>query len=134
MKKFVVTFLVLLTLPGFVFAENNTTASQALEIVNSSLPTAVINRPYSVQLIVKGGVAPYQWMTLSTTYPAGCCVLGLNGNSEPVYSHSMTFNTQTSRVVINTFPAGIYYWDIQVEDAAGAITEKTISLNIVYPR
>lgn len=124
MNKIAILALSLFLLPGFVSAE------RGLDIVTNRLPSATIGQPYSAKIWVKGGSAPYTWTTLSTTYPAGCCVLGLNGNYEPTNTHYITFDTQSSPVVIDTYPAGKYYWTIKVEDANGSVSIQTISLVI----
>ena len=123
MKKITSLLFGLLVFPGFVSASS-------LEITTPKLPPATIGQPYSTQIKVKGGVAPYIWTPLSTTYPAGCCILGLNGNADPINSHFITFNTQSSQTIVDNFPAGVYYWTFKVEDAVGNVTIQTLSLTI----
>jgi len=107
-------------------------SSSSLTITPTTLPSATIGQSYSTQISVSGGTAPYTWTTISTTYPSSCCALGLNGsgNTSPSYSSSVTFNTQSSATVINTYPAGTYYWTIQVKDAVGNTTTQTLGLTI----
>lgn len=108
----------------------NDTSTSAFSITTSSLPDATIGEAYSAKIYVKGGTAPYQWWTESTTYPSGCCVLGLNGTDKPTSENFVTFNTQSSKVVVDSNPAGKYTWIIKVKDASGKVIQKTISLNI----
>src|SRR3989344_3324553 len=89
-------------------------------ITTTSLPNATVGQPYSTQIQVSGGTAPYSWSTISTTYPSGCCVLGVNTNG--------SFNTQSSSTVLE--PAGTYSWNIKVTDANGNTATKTLSLTI----
>jgi hypothetical protein len=126
MKKVAILLFSFVLLPGFVSAKT----SAPLEITTTKLHDATIGEAYSTKVKVKGGTAPYSWLTLSTTYPSGCCVLGLNGNGDPVDSRFITFDTQTSETLTDTYPAGTYDWTFQVTDAVGNVTVQTISLTI----
>lgn len=99
-------------------------SNSSLQITSSSLPDATVGQPYSAQLQATGGVAPYKWSPVSTTYASACCVLGINGDGP-------TFNTQTSPTVQG--PAGNYLWTVKVTDANGNTVQKTISLAINSP-
>ncbi len=107
-----------------------TSPIKPLQIITTSLPDATIGEAYSGQVQVSGGVSPYGWTTLSTTYPAGCCVLGLSNNGDPISGNSVPFNTQSASTIVNTYPAGLYSWTFQVKDSVGNTTTKTINLNI----
>jgi hypothetical protein len=95
--------------------------SANLQILTQNLDDAIIGQPYSYQLQVSGGTAPYNWSPVSTTYPSACCILGINQEG--------TFTTQTSSSVEG--PAGNYSWVIQVTDSRGFTATKTVYLNIL---
>jgi|ERR1051326_1896877 hypothetical protein len=125
MKKIAIVILCLAFYPTF------TNASQsALQITTTQLRDATIGKQYSTKLKVMGGVAPYQWTTLSTTYPVGCCILGLANNADPLDSHFVDFTTQSSSVVDSSYSAGNYDWTVKVQDAVGNTVTQTITLNI----
>src|SRR3989344_3939200 len=126
-KKILSSFISLAVL-AVMFVIDPTPAKAAFAISTSSLPNATVGQPYSTKIQVSGGVAPYTWSTLSTTYISGCCALGLNGNSSPIYDPEITFNTQSSPTVLDY--TGTYYWTFQVTDGSGATATKTLSLTI----
>jgi hypothetical protein len=119
---------VLLMAPGLLLGTLLGTASAQFVvpvwIVTESLPDAIAGQPYSYQLQASGGVAPYTWTTVSTSYPSACCVLGI-GTSSGV------FNTQTSSTVLSS-NIGTYYWTIEVTDSVGSKSQETLWLTI-YP-
>ena len=97
------------------------TGSNVQITTSSNLPNATVGQTYSTQLQATGGTAPYTWSPVSTTFPSGCCVLGINtGTGE--------FNTQSSATVLG--PAGNYSWVIKVTDANGNTATKTFYLTI----
>jgi hypothetical protein len=96
--------------------------SAPLSITTTTLPNATAGQAYSTQIEATGGVGPYKWSPISTTYPSGCCVLGLNGESG-------TFNTQSGATVPVT-PTGSFSWVLKVTDAVGNIATKTVYLTI----
>jgi len=49
----------------------NVAAAAALTITTAALPDAVEFQPYSQQLAVSGGTAPYHWTIKSGALPAG---------------------------------------------------------------
>ncbi len=103
--------------------------SSAPQITTTSLPDATAGQAYSTTIQVSGGTSPYTWETVSTTYPSACCVLGLNGNDGPISVPYITFNTQSSAMVLST-NIGTYSWVIKVTDANGSTATKTLSLKI----
>jgi len=44
---------------------------QKLKIETKTLPSALVNKPYSTQLSASGGVTPYSWSLVSGTLPTG---------------------------------------------------------------
>jgi hypothetical protein len=72
----------------------------ALSFLTQSLPAATAGKPYSAKLQIAGGKSPYTWTFVSTTYPSGCCVLGLNGNLGPTNSTEMNFDNFVDRLFI----------------------------------
>lgn len=108
--------------------------AEPLKIETSSLPDATAGLSYSKRLRASGGVEPYRWSTVSTTYPSGCCVLGISGlpggqsdyygTYDPVY-----FNTQSGDYVLYEH-LGTYSWTIKVTDANGNTATKTLQLTI----
>ena len=71
--------------------------AQGLTITTSTLPTATTGLPYSAQLAVTGGVAPYSWkLAKSTTLPAGLSMssTGLIAGTptQPTSGSGFTFN------------------------------------------
>ncbi len=104
-------------------------SAQALSIVTSTLPNAIAGQSYSSVIQLSGGVAPYTWQLVSTTYPSACCILGLNGNLGPIYSSSISFNTQSGTTVTSSY-LGSYSWTIKVTDASGSIATKNIYLTV----
>jgi len=115
---------------GVYLTINPSTSANPPAITTTSLPDATMGQPYSTQIQVSGGTAPYDWSLISTTYPSGCCALGLNGNTQPIYGNSITFDTQTGSTVSTNYPAGTYSWVIQVKDSKGNTVTKILNLTI----
>jgi hypothetical protein len=119
----IITYSLYLTISGAT-----PTPVPTMSITTDYLVDATVGQPYSAYIQVNGGMAPYTWSTLSTTYPSGCCVLGLSGNAQPIYGSTVAFNTQSSNTVLG--PAGTYSWVIKVTDANGLSVAKTVYLTV----
>ena len=107
-----------------------TSPGAPLQITTTNLPDATIGQSYNTVIQGSGGVGPYTWTTISTTYPSGCCVLGLTGNSQPLSAPYVTFNTQSGSTVVNTYSAGTYSWVLKLMDSVGNSVTKAVNLNI----
>ncbi|MDR3642056.1 MAG: hypothetical protein P4L74_00310 [Candidatus Doudnabacteria bacterium] len=100
----------------------------SLQITPTNLPNATIGQPYSAQLQVSGGIAPYTWSTVYTTYPGSC--LWLFDNAVSSSTLAATFGTHNCTAVSSASPAGTYQWKIQVTDSAGNTASQLLSLTI----
>lgn len=102
--------------PGVVAADGPIGgAATPLVLSPGPLPDAVMGQPYSAQIGVSGGVAPYQFSMLTGAMPDGL-MLGAGG--------SITGQPTT---------AGPYIVDIQVHDANGATISANYGLTIDGP-
>ena len=128
-QKLPLTILFASAMLAFALLPASKASADTLQITTASLPNATIGKAYSTQIEVSVGASPYTWSTVSTTYPSGCCVLGLTNNTQPISGNSVTFNTQSSATVISNH-TGTYSWTFQVRDASGSAVTKTLSLNV----
>jgi hypothetical protein len=101
--------------------------------ITTVLPDAIAGQSYSQLMKASGGTGPYNWSTVSTTYPSGCCVLGLSGTTQTSTQYGMPdpvyFNTQSGSTVPSDH-LGLYQWVIKVTDAIGQTSTKTLNLTI----
>ncbi|MDB4939810.1 MAG: autotransporter protein [Candidatus Doudnabacteria bacterium] len=112
--------MVLMLLTTTLFSTANIARAASLQILTSTAPNATVGQAYSTQLQVSGGTAPYTWSTLSTTYPSGCCIMGIDSTG--------VLNTQSSATVLA--PSGTYSWNVQVTDAIGNTGTGVIYLTV----
>lgn len=98
--------------PSVVATES---AQPGLSITNTSLPDAIVGRPYSVQLSAMGGIAPYSWQ-LSGAHPAG---LGLGSVT------GVITGTPSSRA-----PATFTNISVTVTDNLGTQFQKIFSMRV----
>jgi hypothetical protein len=75
----------------------NVAPVEALAIVDAALPDAVEFQPYSHQLTASGGTAPYTWVRIAGSLPAGLS-MDVNGliSGVPNASGSFSFTVQAT--------------------------------------
>jgi hypothetical protein len=90
-----------------------TPPSSPLTISASSLPSGIVQSPYSVPLQASGGTAPYSWTIQNGQLPAGLALSGATG----------TIAGTPTMAQVSSFT-------IEVHDAAGASASKALSITI----
>lgn len=89
-------------------------ATVPIEVVSTTLPYAILGRPYETELIAVGGAPPYSWGVRSTL-PEGLVA------------------TSTGGIAGTPRSAGGYALAVVVTDAEGAAATAQVALNVVDP-
>jgi hypothetical protein len=98
---------------GTKTATATVTVNPAVAVTTAALPDGKVGTAYSATLAGSGGAPPYSWSILSGQMAPG---LGLTTTSGVIYGTPTT--------------AGVYTLTVQMSDAAGQQTSKTLSIAI----
>jgi hypothetical protein len=91
-----------------------------LTIVTTSLPSATVMTPYSVQMVSSGGLAPVTWQLANGTFPGGLSI----SPSGLISGIPVTYNSTTDF-------SKTYTVTIQVTDSIGVVTSEVLSLSLL---
>lgn len=83
---------------------------------STSMPTGIINNPYSFTHNAAGGTTPYAWSVASGSLPAG-----------------LSIDSSTGLVTGTPTVAGTSYFSVKVEDASGSAATRSYSVEIMQP-
>lgn len=122
------TALFTLVLVALLVACGASTPAPLSVVANTSLPTAVVNSPYSATLQASSGTPPYTWAVTSGSLPAG---LTLNA-STGVISGTPTAPAQpTSRKRRAESAPSTYDFTVTVTDSSTPAKTASASMEIV---
>ncbi|GEM_PF-745316 len=84
-----------------------------LEIITTSLSSAVVRAAYSVQLTATGGASPYTWFVATGALPDG-----------------LTLNAATASITGTPLKAGIFTFTVEVRDAQTRSARRDFAINV----
>ena len=101
------------TLTNVVGSTTLTVQSAPLSLTTTSLTNGMVNRPYAVTLMAKGGTLPYTWSIVDGSLPLG-----------------LTLNTASGLITGTPITTGTVYFVAQVSDAGSPTQTVTGPLSI----